>query len=326
MDFDVDNDASMMGVTISMAANTDAFSNNLFCEPEVGTECHDGQADCRMSASVFNHKVIVSSRDTMSPTMDRDVGYVFNQTLVETYFGKCSWLFDGATAFRVNNGCGTGASGETKCSNPDAAFYDKCYLNPPSHDCKRDDPDIVNYLCKCEPPICDVPYGTATPPERKQGQAQCFYEMPAMYLDPNDASEADITATNHLRDSLKQRVHNQKDYGDVMQEWNEVVIDNRLLIPQIRRDPTHTILAFVYTSTREGAQQVAEQMRDQFMEHYHVNGVAKIPVIGMDLTVNFTEAGGPFVLPAPSKLDVVDDSNGEDFVDDSKGDDFSATV
>jgi len=282
-----------------------------------------------MSASIYNHKVIVSSQDVMSPAMDRYVGYVFNQTLVETYFGKCSWLFDGATGFRLNNGCGTGASGEAKCDNPDAAFYDMCYLEQPSHKCKRDDPDIVNSLCKCEPPLCDVPYGTVVPPQRKQGYQQCFYEMPALYLDPDDPSDASITKTNHLRDSLKQRVHNQKDYDDVMQEWNEVIIDNRLLIPEIRRDPAHTIVAFVYSSTRPASQQLAENMRDEFMQHYHVNEVDKIPVIGMDLSANFTEAGGPFILPTKSKLHdehVEDDAEGDDFVDDSVGDDFSATV
>jgi len=313
MSFDVENDASKLGVTISMAAMTDAFSNNLFCEPMTGSVCHKGGADCRMSAAIYNHKVMVTSQSVMSPAMSRPVGYVFNQTLVETYFGKCSYIFDGATSGRVNNGCGIGAKGPAECSNPDAAFFDMCWINPPSHKCQQDDPDIVDQLCKCEAPICDAPYGTADPPTRPE-QAQCFYEMPAMYLDPDDPNPASITTTNNLRDSLKQRVHNQENFDDVMQSWNEVVIDNRLLIPEIMRDPTHTILAFVYVSGIPQAKEDAELMRDEFMHRYQVTGVGNIPVIGIDLAVNFAEVGGPFILPTKGTLahdEHVEDVRGE---------------
>lgn len=307
MDFDPDNDTSMVGVTISLASQLDSFAGNLFCAPLMHTECYAGQTDCRMSAAIYNHRVIVSSKDTFAPAMDRPIGYVFNQTLVETYFGKCSYIFDGATSGRVNNGCGTGASGPAECTNPNCAFNDMCYLDPPAHKCQREDKDIQDYLCKCEAPICDETYGVADPPLRDT-DAQCFYEMPAMYLDPENPSNATVTPTNHLRDSLKQRVVNQQDYDDQMQKWNEVVIDDRLLIPEIIRDPTHTILAFVYiigenAYTEEQTQNFAETMRDEFQSYYHVNGVGNIPVIGIDLSLNFTEVGGPFVLPSSKVVD-----------------------
>merc|ERR1739845_190856 len=103
MNFDESDDRTAMGVTISMAGQTSSFNDNLFCSELMGTQCYQGQADCRMSASLFNHKVLVNGT-MLSPTMSRPIGYVFNQHLTETFWGKCAYIWDGADSSKLNGG------------------------------------------------------------------------------------------------------------------------------------------------------------------------------------------------------------------------------
>jgi len=289
MGFNETDDESPLGVTISMAgqANLDStFNDNLFCSPLMNTECYKGQADCRMSAALFNHRV-VSSNDHFAPAMSRPVGYVFNPVLTEKYFGKCSYIWDGASSNDLNNGCGAGAPGLAECSNPLSAFNDLCNADgTPPHTCTRTDPEVNGRLCKSNPQFSSETYGSVDPPEQ-QADATCFYEMPALVY-------GDYTETNHFRDSLKQRIAFQGNDTSKQSEWNEVVIDNRLLIPQLRANATNTILAFVCIPTEAlpNACEIATNMRDEFLTAYHVTG---IPVVKIDNTLNFTESGGPFV-------------------------------
>jgi hypothetical protein len=292
MDFDENDDTSQMGVTISMAGQLTSFNDNLFCSPLMGTQCFEGQADCRMSASLFNHKVLVSGNQ-LAPTMSRPVGYVFNQNLTEQYWGKCAYIWDGADSRSLNNGCGMGAQGQ-QCGDHRSAFYNQCNTDPTEpHNCTRNDFEVSSRLCKCEAPICAENYGAVEPPEDKFG-ATCFYEMPALVY-------GDSTTTNHLRDSLKQRVHNQGNDTAMTQEWNEVVIDDRLLIPKIRDHPADAIWAFVcvITDDHKDACDVAVAMRDEFTTAYNVSGT--IPVVQLKGN-DFSATGGPFALPPASHI------------------------
>lgn len=283
-----------MGVTISMAGQTESLNANLFCAPLMGTQCHDGQADCRMSSTLFNHKIVVSGTK-ISPTMSRPVGYVFNQNLVESYFGKCSYIFDGNNFNSLNGGCGAGATGQPDCTDPLCAFNNQCNHDPVQpHNCTRDDFEVQSRLCKCEPPMCNETYGSADPPA-KNTDATCFYEMPAMVY-------GDSTQTNHLRDSLKQRIAAQEADASMAEQWNEVVIDNHLLIPKLKSNPTDTIVAFVcIPSANPDACNIANQMRDKFHEDYSVTG-SGVPVVAIDTTLDFTTSNGPFVLPQHTQL------------------------
>jgi len=288
MDFDETNDDSRMGVTISFAGQPSSLDANLFCSDLMNTGCNNGQADCRTSATVFNHKVVVDG-DFFVPTMRRQVGYVFNQEMSETYFGKCSYLWDGATFNSLNGGCGATSRGGNSCDNPSSAYYGQCSTDPTTpHACTRTDLEVESKLCKCEPPLCSETYGSVVPPPTR-ASATCFYEMPALVY-------GNSTATNHLRDGLKQRVALQGADSSKTQEWNELVIDNRLLIPKLREEPTNTILAFVCVpSLGAGACQLATRMRDQFHLAYGVEGPG-IPVVAIDTTVSVTANGGPFVV------------------------------
>lgn len=289
MGFDENDDESRLGVTISMAANTTDFNGNLFCSPLMNTSCYQGQADCRMSSTLFNHKVVVAN-NMFAPTMDRPVGYVFNQDYAENYFGKCSYLWDGNNFNDLNTGCGAGATGGNDCSNNFSAFYDQCITTPTEpHTCTRTDPEVEGRLCKCEPPLCAEEYGSVTPPATRDGET-CFYELPALIYGAS-------TTTNHLRDGLKQRIALQGTDGNATGTWNELVIDNRLLIPKIRTEPTSAILAFVCIPAQNpNACAMATAMRDKFHESYGVTG-AGVPVVALDTTVDFTVSGGPFTVP-----------------------------
>jgi len=114
----------------------------------------------------------------------------------------------------------------------------------------------------------------------------------------------DETETNHLRDSVKQRVQNQGTDPTLTGEWNEVVIDNRLLIPRIRQEPANAIWGFVCihpSADFPTACDEAVAMRDQFMTAYNVTG-DPIPVVAMDPTADFSVTGGPFKEPPASQI------------------------
>lgn len=276
-----------------MASQVDKFNSNLFCSTEMETQCYEGQSDCRLSASLFNHKVLVSGTQ-FAPTMSRPIGYVFNQDLTENHWGKCAFIWDGADSHNLNNGCGAGATGGQNCGDHRSAFWNQCNQPQDPHTCTRDDHEVTSRLCKCEAPICAESYGVVSPPATPQDET-CFYEMPALVYNES-------TKTNHLRDSVKQRIHNQGNDTTYTSTWNEVVIDDRLLIPKIRENPAEAIWAFVCvpTDTQPIACDQAVAMRDEFQTAYNVTGT--IPVLRLDTTVDFTTTGGPFALPSSSQI------------------------
>lgn len=96
---------------------------------------------------------------------------------------------------------------------------------------------------------------------------------------------------------MKQRIVNQAADVNLSRKWNEVVIDNRLLIPRVREHPTTTILAFVCVPSESSHACVhATTMRDAFHKTYGVTGRG-VPVVAIDTTLDVTASGGPFVLP-----------------------------
>jgi len=303
MAFNESDDSTALGVTISFAGQTSSFEANLYCHGYVdGSDCYKGNNDCRMSGAVLNHQVSVEQSGDgwrFVPVMGRPIGYVFNQSLSENYFGKCAFLYDGADSYNVNVGCGASAPAPQDCSNELSAFYDMCTdggTHDPHH-CIATDSEVVSKKCKCE--SCSPTYGTVTPPQQKSEET-CFYELPALIVDPDNVGAFTPSSTNHLRDSMKQRVAGDN-ITRQQREWNEIVIDDRLLIPKINEDPTHTIVAFVYSGS-ETNKNLAIAMRDTFQQTYRVSGVPDIPVIEIDAEVDFTTVGGPFKLPSQSRV------------------------
>lgn len=305
MGFDPSNDTTPLGVSITFAGVNKAFEDNLFCTGYVDTGCYNGLADCRMSAAHINHRVMVQAKDggyAVQPLMGRAVGIVFNQTLTENYFGKCTFLYDGATSLNVNLGCGASAPGPASCDNNHSAYYNMCTSDGGEtyHHCIETDTAVANKMCRCD--SCDPAYGVINPPHFKNDQT-CFFEMPALIVPDDNVSSFTPSSTNHLRDAMKMRVQFDESTGQT-QEWNEVVIDERLLIPQLESDPASTILAFVYVNGAwmwdQTAKGLATNMRDRFQETYG----ADIPLLQLDAVNDFTqsETGGPFKLPSGGEV------------------------
>jgi hypothetical protein len=310
MGFDPSNDTSPLGVTISFAGNPNSFHENIFCEgyaPDE-THCFGGNADCGLSGAVINHHVLTTpygNGTKVASLMDRSVGYIFNQTLTETYWAKCAYLYDGANTLNVNSRCGSTAHGTADCDDHHSAFYNQCTRDEPPtptssyHTCARDDPEVANMLC--------APYGPLTPPLHKSDQV-CMYEMPALIVPEDGAKSFVPSKTSHLREAMNARFHSDQQSRQ-FQEWNEIVLDEKLVIPHFHHDPTHTILAFVYVAggqlSTESAQTYATQIRDDYESIYRVHGVPHIPIVELNSIDDFTQTGGPFRKAAPPQRVVV---------------------
>merc|ERR550525_1648348 len=105
---------------------------------------------------------MISKDYIWATTFGRPVGYVFNQTMVENELGKCSFIFDGASENRLNNGCGTGAGSD--CKSDGSAYQDICKSSGKT--CTADDPEVKNFLCK--------PFGPVPVPQ-DSNTSQCFF-------------------------------------------------------------------------------------------------------------------------------------------------------
>jgi hypothetical protein len=77
----------------------------------------------------------------------RSAGYVINTSLAETRYNKCAYIFDGATTYKLNQGCGDAAPPPTTCDNRMGAFNNICTST--NKTCTIDDPEIQpNRLCE----------------------------------------------------------------------------------------------------------------------------------------------------------------------------------
>lgn len=274
-----------------MSADPYDFTKNLFCAPLMHTKCYNGFADCRMSAALYNHKMILQADHPHRPQMGlgRAVGFIFNQTLVETTVGKCAYIYDGATQSRYNYGCGIG-NGNPDCKSGQTAFDNICPSTGKT--CTGADDEVTRIICK--------PYGPMPVPEAGT-DGQCYFPMPALNY-PGAA------AANHLRAMAKTRLIEQVTQngtdakGPKISEWNELILDEHLLIPAIAFDPATAITAFVYVKSNGAAKNDALGMRDKFSTTFTVG---KIPVIGIDDMSDFTKSGGPFFVPSSEASVVV---------------------
>lgn len=280
-DFEHPHKKTPLGVTLSFADQPDNFDKNIYCHEYMNTACFKGFSDCRMSASLFNWKMI-SNNYIWATTFGRPTGYVFNQTLVETTMGKCSYMFDGASENRLNNGCGTGAGSD--CSQPNSAYADICHST--GKVCTADDGEVKGSYCK--------PFGILPQPPAGDKGYQCFFSGAAINYPKMDKP-------NHLREMVIARMANELNTSNYA-DHNEVIIDERPMMQAIWRDPAVAIPAFVYAQSKEegppgNARLGAEKMRDLFSKTYQVG---KIPVVGINDVTSFMP-GGPFFIPPTKK-------------------------
>lgn len=275
MAFDENNPNSALGVTIRM---TDDFS--IYC----GGACYNGFADCRVSASLYNHRVMIHHDNLdVQVTMGRDSGIIFNQAAVHDTLGKCYYMYDAATFTRVNRGCGCPGRGHD-CNRPDSAYNSLATgMDPDADSCACDSQTPRNHL-----------------PERTTDQ-MCFWRGPS--FDSNGGQ-----TENQLREMVLQRVANQEgqteDVGEShlryrQEYWNEIVMDGAVMQQELASDPRSVVAAFMYVRGHTGGRNKANRMSQQALADY---GGPPIPVVELDPVDG--ARNGPFRLPDASLLEL----------------------
>lgn len=235
--------------------------------------CHSGWADCRVSGSVYNPTQIVDPDGTIAwhftgTASDGDfLGYWVNQTLIRQSLGKCSFSYDGGTDNKYNMGCGKHAT----CSSNSCDDYTCAYA---ARDPDTDYTTYVNgessYVKEGVSPDCPI-------------TDLCGWKGPSFYKETGYVED-------EMFEAFKARANNQ----GAREQWNELILDGELLKQHLHQNPAGTIPAIVYASTfpgdgRAAATNMAKELQDEW-------GMAEqVPVIKVDLTVDVTSGGNPFV-------------------------------
>jgi hypothetical protein len=287
--FDPEQDSSPLGVTITWLKDQDK-KLNLYC-PDVPRNdadgCFDGSSTCRMSAVQHTPRTAVTKdeNDVMKVIQfqKRNVGVVFNFELVNNFFGKCAYAYDGGSNFRYNHGCGQGAGSATKesCDDPNGAFNNQCKSTGKT--CTAADPEV-------EGGSCDTLSGGHAVDETTKS---CFYKLPSYDLDEADilthyTGKSDVT--NQLRTMMQDRVKMDlnRDCGEEC--WNEVIIDERLLLTQLWWDPLSAVSAIVYATGVEDAERAPSQAHD-IQAAFKKDWGVEPPILAMNIGCNVYDEG-----------------------------------
>lgn len=291
--FNESDPKSPLGVTITMTSNPNTFYGNIYCStfnnPNGNTSCHKGFADCRLSASLYNHKMIVNTADhKIVLGLQKTTGYVINQSRVEAYLSKCSYIWDGASQNRLNRGCGNVPAiglAALNCSNPQCAFYNYCPSTKQT--CSLNATEVHGSLCQA--------YGGPLPIPSYPQMPACMFPGPSIDWHEQANYKPQMS---YLRDMVKARA--TKNF--MLDQWNEVVIDETLMLRDISQssaDAAQVVTAFVYAkSGLPASKNSAENMRDEYCK---INKVTPpIPVVEID-DVTF-QPNGPFNLPSAESI------------------------
>jgi len=286
--FNETNKSSPLGVTISMAAQPNTFFGNIFCSsfpnPHGATKCFQGQADCRLSASLYSHAWLYDSKTKKTLMgLGRSVGYAFNQSMVESRWAKCSYVWDGASGNRYNRGCGDGAQSLTCDKSVFPAYYDICPSTKKT--CTASDDEVKRGLCKQYGGVHDVP-----PTHGCSDCYQCVFPGPALDYHEQDNFEPGVDSTRDMANFRVKYNGGHDTEGPNVEKWNEVVLDELLLLPDMWYDPATVLTAFLYTKSQLPISlQNAQAMQREFCDYYKVKD---IPIVMVDDSADHET--GPF--------------------------------
>jgi hypothetical protein len=294
--FDKDDTTTKVGVTVSMAANVSSFFGNIYCSKFFNpgfngyTSCFKGQADCRMSTSTIS-KNWMTNKDSkaFAGFAGRAAGYVFNQTMVETKWTKCSYIWDGASFNLLNRGCGDGTTSNACGPTENNAFNNKCGPKL-DHTCTAADDEVKRK-------ICDVAGGSAPVPKKHDSEPECMFPGPAFDFHGQDDFKPGKDYTRVMAEQRMLNNDGSDNEGPNIEKNNEVVLDEELLIPDIWKDPTMAITGIVYSKkTNQGGlnKKYAMQLQTDVCKHLGCdeNGGGMIPLVMVD-DVDYQE-NGPF--------------------------------
>jgi hypothetical protein len=312
---------------MSFTSNLTSLYSNIFCGPlfnplnqfqhDNHTGCHAGQADCRLSTSIYGHDWTLEEHSMMIwPALQRNVGFVLNQELVETRWAKCGYLWDGATQSKIFHGCGKGGAGD--CDDPHSAFGNTCASGKP---CTWDDPEVKGGACK--------EYGGESEKPTTHAGYQCFYPAPAIHFSgtkPQAKWSAPSSSGSKLREMIKDRIQFDgpecramgpgawdncwKKYGDAesvnLRKYNEIVVDELLFMADVADDPGKAVTAFVYCL--KGGDQALKQataMRDEYCAYNKMTDLVPVVAINNQLITSSHPVNTPFLVPHSSEMATV---------------------
>lgn len=95
-------------------------------------------------------------------------------------------------------------------------------------------------------------------------------------------------AINHVRFNGGKDVE-----GPNIEKWNEVVIDECLMLHEVFYDPVVAIPAIIYDNSLPQNKGFAQQRRDEFCKYNFLEH--KIPIVAADRTWTTGSPGGPFM-------------------------------
>jgi hypothetical protein len=268
-DWDPDNYTSSLGLMYSVGSPLD-------------TRCHacdTPASDCRVSAALLNSKISVAGKNMLF-RQGTVGGFLYWPETVAPMV-MCSYGMDGATAGRINHGCGCEA--QSACIGNEA--------NCPSA-CENKDPQTGNEFvrnssmfkrCHCRP-------GDSL-------DGHCFWEGPSFYHGHGN---------DELRSMVKQR---HQFMGSAATEWNEVVIDSQAHDQSLRQNAAGLIAAFVIpVNSMCNRACIRELLAIRDATTQQLNLVEPLPVVGLNVDGGdapfevfdpFTPSPGPSPGPAP---------------------------
>lgn len=241
----------------------------------LGSRCNgcDGgsSADCKLTATLLNNRISVPGKD-MLYRQGTQGGFLYWPESVAPLV-RCSYAQDGATAGRINHGCGceaaTACHGDMEC--PSA--------------CENKDPSTGNeYLknssmfsrCHCRP--------------GESANEHCYWEGPAFYHDEG---------YDEMRGMVQQR---HMGMNAVQSQWNEVVVDSQLHEQALQEDAAGLIAAFIIpvnSRCESGCIRQLLDIRDETTDRLKLADPIPVVALNVDGGDNIFEVFDPF-RPAPS--------------------------
>lgn len=314
-DFNEKTMSGSLGVYVTMQTAGDL---HIYCDKPNG--CFEGRADCILSVALYNSHIMLDGDKHgahLKVFAGRTSGYVINTSLALARYNKCAYIFDGASSFKLNQGCGDAARGAQNCNNTEAAYYDICPST--GKRCTINDIEIQpNTNCESIAKSGSRKWPNTT------GEAPCYFTGSSFDW-PNIDEKYNL-----IHKMVENRIYNQNpNPGDCsnpedqckghppegpdgacckpwdgsshptcnpmstecnrLAKWNEVVMDLRPMLEDLKNDPNPVIPAFVYA---KGHKLDAARTRDTFKKTFGPMGDA--PLILMDQTIDVTTGGGPF--------------------------------
>lgn len=300
-----------------------------YCKTYGTQSCYNGYADCILSVALYNRHVMLDG-DTVGAHMvtfaGRGAGYVLNTSKAESRYNKCAYIFDGASTNKLYFGCGNAAqaAGTTACDKENiknSAFANICPST--GKECQPDDPEvrprndctkITDGKFKRPWPVrtADTPCYFTGPAFRypDMSKAKDYNKMTEMVSHrisdqnpiPGDCSDpldqcpgfppqgANGYCCRAWEKGIKYKCGVNQWNCNRFKKWNEIVMDLRPMVDDLRHDPNGVIVAFVYGT---GSLPQAKALREKFKETY--GGPGDAPLIHLDQTVN--------VIPTLKKYD-----------------------